>query len=183
MTTYRTKLADIHRSWHVIDAEGEVLGRLASRVAQLLKGKHNPLYSPHLDTGDHVVVINAAKIRLTGGKLTGKFYYRHSQYPGGLRVTALQKVLDDHPTRVIEHAVKGMLPHNSLGRQMYRKLRVYAGAKHPHEAQAAAGRGLLPQDLVAATPVQVPAPASPTEQPQASSPASGRRGRRQATTE
>ena len=135
MKTYSTKPSDIKRDWHVIDAEGETLGRLASKIAQLLKGKHKPEYVPHLDTGDHVIVVNAEKIRVTGKKLVDKTYYRHSGYPGGLHETKLGKMLDTHPTRVIELAVRGMLPHNALGRQMFRKLNVYAGPDHPHVAQ------------------------------------------------
>ena len=135
MRTYSTKLSDIERKWWVLDASGIPLGRLSSEVARLLKGKHKPLYSPHLDVGDYVIVINAAKVKVTGSKLTQKMYYRHSQYPGGLKITSLSKMLETHPTRVIEHAVKGMLPHNRLGAAMYRKLKVYPGAEHPHQAQ------------------------------------------------
>jgi large subunit ribosomal protein L13 len=141
MKTYSTKPSDIKRNWHVIDAEGETLGRLASKIAQLLKGKHKPQYVPHLDTGDHVIVVNAEKIRVTGNKLVEKTYYRHTGYPGGLRETKLGKMLDTHPTRVIELAIRGMLPHNALGRQMFRKLNVYAGPDHPHAAQINSGEG------------------------------------------
>lgn len=141
MKTYSTKPSDIKRDWHVIDAEDETLGRLASKIAQLLKGKHKPEYVPHLDTGDHVIVVNAEKIRVTGKKLVDKTYYRHSGYPGGLHETKLGKMLDTHPTRVIELAVRGMLPHNALGRQMFRKLNVYAGPDHPHVAQINWGEG------------------------------------------
>lgn len=135
MKTYSTKPSDIERHWHLIDASGKTLGRLATEVARLLKGKHKPIYAPHLDTGDFVVVINAAKIGVTGKKLEKKTYYRHSGYPGGLRSITLGKMLQSHPTRVIEHAVRGMLPHNRLGRAMMKKLRVYAGDTHPHQAQ------------------------------------------------
>ena len=135
MRTYSTKVSDIERKWWVIDASGRTLGRLASEVAGLLKGKHKPIYAPHLDVGDNVIVVNAAKVRVTGDKLTKKIYYRHSQYPGGLKSTSLAKMMETHPTRVIEHAVKGMLPHNRLGAAMFRKLRVYPGPEHPHEAQ------------------------------------------------
>jgi large subunit ribosomal protein L13 len=135
MKTYSTKASDIERKWWVIDASGQTLGRLASEVAVLLRGKHKPIYSPHLDVGDYVVVINATKINVTGKKLTQKMYYRHSQYPGGLKSTSLGRMMETHPTRVIEHAVKGMLPHNRLGAAMLRKLKVYPGAEHPHNAQ------------------------------------------------
>jgi large subunit ribosomal protein L13 len=138
MRTYSTKASDINRDWVVIDASGKTLGRLASEVAGLLKGKHKPIYSPHLDVGDHVVVTNAAAIRVTGNKLTQKIYHRHSQYPGGLKSTSLKHMLETHPTRVVEHAVKGMLPHNRLGAAMFRKLKVYPGPEHPHQAQVKA---------------------------------------------
>ncbi len=126
---------EIVRQWHVIDAEDEVLGRLASKVAMLLMGKHKPSYTPFMDTGDHVVVINAAKVRLTGRKEEQKVYHRHSGYPGGLVETQARKVKQTRPARMIEEAVSGMLPKTKLGKQMYRKLKVYAGAKHPHAAQ------------------------------------------------
>jgi len=135
MKTYTPKASDVERQWHVIDASGRTLGRLATEVAQLLRGKHKPIYSPHFDTGDFVIVINAAKILVTGNKTEQKIYYRHSQYPGGLKRTTFSKMLFSHPTRVIEHAVKGMLPKNSLGRAMARRLKVYAGPTHPHQAQ------------------------------------------------
>ncbi|MGE5620734.1 MAG: 50S ribosomal protein L13 [Sphingomonadaceae bacterium] len=137
MKTYSPKASEIVRSWHVIDASGQTLGRLATQIAQLLKGKHKPYYAPHMDCGDFVVVINAEKVRVTGDKLEEKRYYRHSGYPGGLRAVTLGTQLRSHPTRVIEHAVRGMLPHNALGRAMYRKLKVYAGPTHPHGAQTA----------------------------------------------
>jgi large subunit ribosomal protein L13 len=138
MKTYSPKASDIERRWHVVDASGKNLGRLATEVAVLLKGKRKPIYSPHLDVGDYVIVVNAAKIDVTGKKLTQKIYYRHSNYPGGLRSVRLDEMLGTHPTRVIEHAVKGMLPHNRLGASMFKKLKVYAGAEHPHEAQVKA---------------------------------------------
>jgi large subunit ribosomal protein L13 len=138
MKTHAVKASEIERAWHVVDADGKVLGRLASEVASLLRGKHKPIFSPHLDTGDFVVVVNAAKIRVTGAKLTDKRYYRHSGYPGGLRSETLQAVQSKFPERVVEHAVKGMLPHNALGRKMYSKLRVYPGATHPHVTTQAA---------------------------------------------
>jgi large subunit ribosomal protein L13 len=140
MRTYSTKKSDIERKWWVIDASGRTLGRLATEVAVLLRGKHKPIYSPHLDTGDYVVVVNAAKVRVTGKKLTDKIYYRHSQYPGGLKSISLGRMLETHPIRVIEYAVKGMLPHNRLGAAMFKKLKVYPGAEHPHQAQVKGDR-------------------------------------------
>jgi large subunit ribosomal protein L13 len=135
MKTYSTKASDIDPAWHVIDASGKTLGRLASEVATLLMGKHKPIYTPHLNTGDFVIVLNAAKVRVTGRKAEQKTYYRHSGYPGGLSSATFNKTMETHPTRVIENAVKGMLPHNRLGRDMRRRLRVYAGDVHPHQAQ------------------------------------------------
>lgn len=135
MKTYMPKPKDVQRSWYVVDADGAVLGRLASEVATVLRGKHKPTYAPHLDTGDHVVVINAAKVRLTGEKEGKKVYYRHSQYPGGLREIPYGRLADRQPERLVEQAVRGMLPKSRLGRQMLRKLSVYAGPDHPHEAQ------------------------------------------------
>ena len=135
MKTYNTKASDLKPAWHVIDASGRTLGRLASEVATLLMGKHKPIYTPHLNTGDFVIVLNAAKVRVTGRKAEQKTYYRHSGYPGGLKSVNLARMMQTHPTRVIEHAVKGMLPHNPLGRDMLRRLKVYAGDIHPHEAQ------------------------------------------------
>ncbi len=133
--TYVTKLDDIQRQWFVIDAEGKSLGRLATKVASILRGKHKPIFTPSMDTGDFVVVINAEKITVTGNKLVEKFYYNYSGYPGGLTATALRDQLAKHPDRVISHAVWGMLPHNKLGRAMLKKLKVYAGPEHPHQAQ------------------------------------------------
>lgn len=135
MKTYMPKPKDVQRSWYVVDADGAVLGRLASEVARVLRGKHKPTYAPHLDTGDHVVVINAAKVRLTGEKEGKKVYYRHSQYPGGLREIPYDRLAERQPERLVEQAVRGMLPKSRLGRQMLRKLSVYAGPDHPHEAQ------------------------------------------------
>ena len=135
MKTKAVKAAEINRQWVVVDAEGQTLGRLASQVAKTLSGKNKPIYSPHLDTGDFVIVINADKVQVTGRKLQQKVYYRHTQYPGGLRAESLAKTLQVHPTRVIEHAVRGMLPRGPLGDAMYRKLKVYAGPTHPHQAQ------------------------------------------------
>ena len=138
MRTYSTKAPDIEREWRVIDASGKTLGRLATEVAVLLKGKHKPIYSPHLDVGDHVIVVNAALVKVTGDKLNQKTYYRHSQYPGGLKSTSLKRMMETHPTRVVEYAVKGMLPHNRLGAAMFRKLKVYPGPDHPHQGQVKA---------------------------------------------
>ncbi len=133
--TYSPKAKDIKRERHVVDARGKILGKLAVQVAQLLMGKHKATYVPHMDTGDYVVVVNAAEVRVTGHKAEQKIYYRHSGYPGGLKQPTFEEVFSRHPTRVIEYAVKGMLPHNSLGRAMFRKLRVYAGSDYPHQAQ------------------------------------------------
>lgn len=135
MKTYSTKSSDLKPQWHVIDAAGKTLGKLASEVATLLMGKHKPTYAPHLNTGDFVIVINAAKVRVTGKKTQQKVYYRHSGYPGGLKSTTFDTMMETHPTRVIEYAVKGMLPKNRLGRDMLRRLKVYPGDSHPHEAQ------------------------------------------------
>ena len=135
MKTYSTKASDIERQWHVIDASGKTLGRLSTQIARLLMGKHKPIFSPNLDTGDYVVVINAEKVRVTGNKPRQKFYYRHSGYPGGIKSISLERMMQTHPTRVIEHAVKGMLPHTRLGASMKKKLKVYAGDSHPHLAQ------------------------------------------------
>ena len=136
MKTYSAKPGDIERKWFVIDAEGVVLGRLASIVAMRLRGKHKPMYTPHIDCGDHIVIINADKVQLTGNKLADKTYYRHTGYPGGIRSTTAGKILDGkHPERVVEKAVQRMIPKGPLGRQVLRKLKVYAGAEHPHEAQ------------------------------------------------
>jgi large subunit ribosomal protein L13 len=126
---------DIVRHWHLIDAEEAVLGRIATKAARILMGKHKPSYTPFLDTGDHVIVVNAAKVKLTGHKEEQKLYRRHSGYPGGLTETSARKVRETRPVRMVEEAVQGMLPKSKLGKQMYRKLQVYAGPKHPHEAQ------------------------------------------------
>jgi large subunit ribosomal protein L13 len=133
--TFTAKTEEIRREWYVIDAEGQTLGRLASKIAPIIKGKHKPIYTPHLDCGDFVIVINAEKVRVTGRKLDQKFYHRHSGYPGGLSSISLRDQLAKHPERVLEAAVRGMLPKNKLGRQMIKKLKVYAGDSHPHQAQ------------------------------------------------
>jgi len=133
--TYMAKPHEVERTWYVVDAEGKTLGRLASQVAAILRGKHKPTFTPHVDCGDFVIVINAEKVRLTGKKMTQKIYRRHSGYPGGLKEIAAKDLLRTRPTRAVELAVKGMLPHNRLGRKMFRKLKVYAGPEHPHAAQ------------------------------------------------
>jgi large subunit ribosomal protein L13 len=138
MKTYSVKAAEIERQWHVIDATDKILGKLATEAAKLLMGKHKPTFSRHLDTGDFVVIINAAKVRFTGKKAEQKLYHSHSGYPGGLKTVNLERMMATNPARVIEHAVKGMLPHNRLGAQMLKKLKVYAGEEHPHLAQTGA---------------------------------------------
>ncbi|MBL4797569.1 MAG: 50S ribosomal protein L13 [Oleispira sp.] len=135
MKTYSAKPESVQREWFIVDAAEKTLGRLATEIALRLKGKHKPEYTPHVDTGDYIVVINAEKIRVTGKKTTDKMYYRHTGYPGGLRSISFDKLIDHKPEMVIELAVKGMLPKNPLGRDMYRKLKVYAGSEHPHAAQ------------------------------------------------
>jgi len=138
MKTYSVKAADIERDWHVVDAEGRVLGDLATEVACLLMGKGKVKFARHLDVGDNVIVINAGKIKVTGNKLQDKYYYRHSGYPGGFKAENLQKIMAVKPEKAIEHAVKGMLPQNKLGKAMIGKLRIYPGAEHPHTAQVPA---------------------------------------------
>jgi large subunit ribosomal protein L13 len=133
--TFSPKAADVQRQWHVIDASDIVLGRLASQAAILLRGKHKAIFAPHVDTGDFVIIVNAAKVALTGNKLADKRAYRHSGYPGGLRAVAYSDLMEKSPERAVTKAVKGMLPKNSLGRQMLSKLKVYAGPEHPHQAQ------------------------------------------------
>jgi len=135
MKTFMANAATIERKWYVVDAEGKTLGRLAAEVAKVLRGKHKPTFTPHVDTGDHVIIINAAKVALTGNKLVQKTYFKHSGYPGGTTFTPAGKMLAEKPERVVELAVRGMLPKNKLGRQTYRKLQVYRGAEHPHAAQ------------------------------------------------
>ena len=145
MPTYSPKPSEITRAWHVVDADGLVLGRMATEIAAILRGKHKPIFAPHVDTGDHVVVVNAAKVVLTSDKAQQKFAYRHSGYPGGLRATSYADLLADHPEDLVTAAIRGMLPKNRLGRQMLTKLKVYAGPDHPHEAQSP-----VPLDLPAA---------------------------------
>lgn len=135
MKTYQAKKEKIEPQWYLVNAEGKVLGRLAAKLAHTLKGKHKPTYTPHLDTGDFVIVVNASKVSLTGKKMKDKIYYHHTWYPGGIKEIHAEKLLIKKPTEMIRMAVKGMLPKNSLGRQMLRKLKIYAGPKHPHDAQ------------------------------------------------
>lgn len=136
MKTYSVKASDITRDWYVVDAEDKILGRLATEVATVLRGKHKPQFTPHMDMGDFVIVVNAEKIKVTGNKLEQKIYYRHSGYLGGLKEENLEKVLAEKPEQAVMRAVKGMLPSSKLGRAMLKKLRVYAGGEHPHESQA-----------------------------------------------
>ena len=135
MKTISMRAQDVQRSWLIVDAENKTLGRLASEVARRLRGKHKPEYTPHVDTGDYVIVVNADKVTVTGKKTTDKMYYRHSGYPGGIKAISFEHLREKHPERIIEKAVKGMLPRNPLGRAMFRKLKVYAGDEHPHSAQ------------------------------------------------
>ena len=141
MKSYSAKPADINRQWHLIDATDQTLGRLSTQIAKLLMGKHKPIYTPSMDTGDYVVVINADKIHVTGKKMKQKIYYRHSNYPGGLKSIWLERLMKDYPTRALEYSVKGMIPHTRLGAQMLKKLRVYAGDKHPHTSQFSGKEG------------------------------------------
>jgi large subunit ribosomal protein L13 len=145
VSTYSARAAELDPRWYVIDAQGQVLGRLASQIAQILRGKHKPTYTPNMNCGDFVIVINADKIEVTGDRLDQKIYYRHSQYPGGLKSQTLRQVLAKHPDRPIIAAVKGMLPHNRLGDDMLHRLKVYAGPHHPHQAQ-------MPEPWTAPTP-------------------------------
>ena len=135
MKTFSAKPAEVKRDWLLVDASDKTLGRLASEIATRLRGKHKPIYTPHVDTGDYIVVVNAEKVRTTGNKELAKTYYRHSGYPGGLKETTLQKMRESRPERVLELAVKGMLPKNALGRAMFKKLKVYTGDEHPHASQ------------------------------------------------
>ena len=134
-TTFMANAQNIERKWYVVDAEGKTLGRLATEVAAILRGKHKPTFTPHVDTGDHVIILNASKIHLTGNKLNDKIYYRHSLHPGGLKSRTALQMRTNYSERMLELAIKGMLPKNSLGRQIFRKLHVYAGSEHPHQAQ------------------------------------------------
>jgi large subunit ribosomal protein L13 len=177
MNTYTPRPQDVERRWYVVDADGAVLGRLASEVAKILRGKHKPIFAPHADTGDHVVVVNAQGIRLTGGKEEKKIDYRHSGYPGGLRETPYTRLLSERPVYVVEKAVRGMLPKNRLGRAMVRKLQVYPGPEHPHAAQKpiALSLGQVPAWD------GLPAPAPKKEKPEAKKAATRPKGRAKAT--
>ncbi|MCZ6460272.1 MAG: 50S ribosomal protein L13 [Gammaproteobacteria bacterium] len=135
MKTVSIRAQDVEHSWLVVDAEDKILGRLATEIARRLRGKHKPEYTPHVDTGDFIIVVNAEKVRVTGNKTSDKIYYRHSGYPGGIKAISFEHLRDSHPERIIERAVKGMLPRNPLGRAMFKKLKVYAGPEHPHSAQ------------------------------------------------
>lgn len=135
MKTYSAKAEDVHRDWYVVDASDKTLGRLASEIAHRLRGKHKAEYTPHVDTGDYIVVVNAEKVRVTGAKATDKFYHHHTGFPGGIKSISFEKLIDKAPERVIQTAVKGMMPRTPLGRAMFKKLKVYAGSEHPHAAQ------------------------------------------------
>lgn len=135
MKTFSPKKENIERQWYLVDAKNQVLGRLASHVARILRGKHKPIFAPHVDTGDHVIIINAERIRVTGKKAQQKRYKRYSGYPSGLKETVYEEMLAKHPERILEHAIRGMLPKNRLGRKMFKKLRIYTGEQHPHQAQ------------------------------------------------
>ena len=148
MKTYSPKAKDIQREWWVIDATNQTLGRMASQLARLLMGKHKAIFAPHIDTGDYVVVINAARVRVTGKKAEKKYYYRHSGYPGGLKSQSFEELFSKNPVRVIELAVKGMLPRNRLGRAMLKKLKVYPGDEHPHQAQVPVRRTERSEELI-----------------------------------
>jgi large subunit ribosomal protein L13 len=180
MKTYSPKPRDIERRWYVIDASGAVLGRLSSEVAAILRGKHKPIFAPHMDTGDHVIVVNASGVRLTGAKETTKIAYRHSGYPGGLTETSYGRLLATKPAFAVEKAVRGMLPKNRLGRAMFKKLQVYAGPEHPHQAQQ-------PQQLkLGEVPTWegLPAPKEAPAKPERSAPkAAAKPARRTATTQ
>lgn len=135
MRTFQAKPLEVTRKWHLIDAKGQTVGRLAAQVATLLRGKHKPIFTPNVDTGDHVVIVNAGEVHFTGKKLKNKIYYHHTGYPGGIKSTSAEHLLEKKPTEVLSKAIRGMLPKNPLGKQMARKLRIYAGAEHPHGAQ------------------------------------------------
>jgi len=135
MKTYSAKEVEVERSWHLVDAQGKIVGRLASEVARILRGKHKPIFTPHVDTGDFVVIVNAEKAVFSGKKLNNKIYWRHTGYPGGIKATTAEQMLIKKPEEILKHAVKGMLPKNRLGRKLIKKLKIYAGKEHPHEAQ------------------------------------------------
>ncbi len=163
MKTFSPRPRDIERRWYVVDADGAVLGRLASEVAAILRGKHKPIFAPHADTGDHVIVVNAGKTRLTGGKEESKIYYRHSGYPGGLREIGYARLLAERPVLAVEKAIRGMLPKNRLGRQIVRKLSVYEGPEHPHQAQQPRALALGEVPPWTGLPEPKPRPAKPAE--------------------
>jgi large subunit ribosomal protein L13 len=176
MKTYSTKMSDVTHAWHVLDATDQPLGRIASEAAALLRGKHKPVFQPNLPVGDFVVIVNAEKVKVTGNKEEGKLYYRHSQYPGGLKVTKYRHQMEKFPTRAVEKAIKGMLPHNSLGRHLFTRLKVYAGPDHPHGAQVAGEPASLyrsraarrqPAVVAATTPSAAPAPRAEPKTPAA----------------
>jgi large subunit ribosomal protein L13 len=162
--TYALKAGELSHAWRVMDADGKTLGRLAGEIARYLRGKHRPIFSEHLDVGDYVVVVNAARLRVTGNKLREKVYYRHSGYPGGFKAVILGDLLAKHPDRVVKHAVKGMLPHNTLGRKMLKKLKVYGGPTHPHEAQVRAGKETRRGTTARATGKRAPSTTTSEEQ-------------------
>ena len=157
--TYTPRPRDIRRAWRVVDAEGTSLGRLASEVAGYLRGKHLPTFAEHMDAGDFVIVVNASRVRVTGNKLQAKMYYRHSTYPGGLKAVSLAEMLAKHPERVVRHAVRGMLPHTTLGRAQLAKLKVYGGPAHPHQAQLKATERASRRPVATPAPTPTPTPA------------------------
>ncbi len=163
MKTYSTKASEIERQWHVVDASDKILGRLATQVARLLMGKTKPIFSRHLDMGDFVVVINADKVKVTGNKAKQKLYYRHSGYPGGLKSISLEKMMQTNPTRVIEHAVKGMLPHNRLSASIGKRLKIYVGEVHPHLAQVGATSAKEESKVSGQPPTKPKSPSRPRE--------------------
>jgi large subunit ribosomal protein L13 len=163
--TYTPKASEVNHAWRVIDANGKTLGRLASEIAGYLRGKHRPIFAEHLDVGDYVVVVNATRLRVTGNKLQEKVYYRHTGYPGGFKAVVLGDLLNKHPDRVVKRAVKGMLPHNTLGRKMLKKLKVYGGPTHPHEAQLRTGTGARRSRAVKTTGRSAPGAGTSEEKP------------------
>ena len=172
MKTYSVKAKEIRQKWVVVDSAGKPLGRLASHIATILKGKDKPIYSPNLDTGDYVIVVNAAQVTVSGNKPTQKFYYRHSGYPGGLRQVALRDMMATRPEQVIREAVKGMLPHGPLGRKLMDKLKVYPDASHPHEAQLKGAENAAIREAEKAKAIAAEAPPPPPEEPKESAPPS-----------
>ena len=178
--SYNAKPTEMQPKWHLMDASGQVLGRLATQISQILQGKHKAIYTPHVLTGDFVVVVNAANVRTTGHKADQKLYYRHSGYPGALRVTVMKEMLERHPERVIQRAVKGMLPRTKLGRQMLKRLKVYGGEEHPHQAQIR-GTGKLPKEVPSESAERPPIPeakAAKAKSPQRRAPVAKTRKRK-----